>query len=659
MWAAVGDSNRWLSRENLALVSDIWVGILFWSIIVEFVSVIYFLNLATLSINESILFLLVLFIPVLLEVRRLDVFVSSYEFVFVGLSIVGFLFYFQSDVYLRSFGLMIAVIGLMLVIFHWFSLEVNQKREKIFALLIGLLLLLLIRVIARSLNPFFRTIWGVIIAILITISVAFFRWTELKKKPRSATMSLEDKKGENHGFNSPLDDLLKREDKLPPFEPKKGEEWPFIALALGSILFLTHWLFTSHGIIPRWSGLEAFPFGMLVIASMMTGMFLMYFSFTRTGAWWVVGFVGAILLAFGNELNALVGGMLLALTVPAFWFTITYKVQQQHAGRVGVVAILIYLIFLLGSVFTVTYAYIPGGEVFRENEELLLLISTFMLSFALIPEISFIPRFEIKLPPFRHLNVLVFLVIFGLTGAAGLRAGIDAFVPDTSPEEFSIMTWNIQQGFNSVGHVNVEDVARIIREQGVGIIGLQESDTVRVSSGNRDVVEWLAAELGMYSYYGPRPKDSTFGNALLSAYPIIDARSVILPSKGELAVLLVTKVLINDVKVNVLVAHFGETEEDRTAQANATAAIIKELDGPTFLVGDFNSVPGSPQIQTLLSAGLTDSYFALHGKHVATTLSSGKTIDFIFHANVTVTAAEVLETGIISDHKAVIATFSV
>ncbi len=602
------------------------------------------------------MFLFVLLAPIFLGMKKVSEFIAEHRKSLVMVTVLTLATFFQPDVFIRSVALVIAMLVLELVIFHWFTLEVNQKGEKTLSFLVGLSLFILVRIVGRSLNLALRTNWGLVITILVTMLLSISHLIERSRMPVNESSEHVDLSGKDV-TRQEIETLLNVEEKLPPFEPQKGDEWPFIAIALGGLFFLTHWLFTSHGVIARWAGLESFPFGMLVLSAFLSGVFIMYFPFTKTGTWWLLGLVGGMMLAYGGYINSLIGGMLLALTMPAFWFIVIYKIQSRHVGRIAAVSVLVYLFLTLGSVFTVTFAYVPGGEIFREQEEMLLLISLVMLSFSLIPEMSVVPTFDVKLPPVRQLNVLIFLVIFGLTGAAGIRASVDALTPSVNPSELVIMTWNIQQGFDVEGHVNVQEVARIIKDTGVGIIGLQESDTVRVSSGNRDVVEWLAAELGMYSYYGPTPKDSTFGNALLSVYPIKEARFVILPSKGELAVLLVTKILIGDVTVNVLVAHFGETEEDRTAQANATIKIIKELQGPIFLIGDFNSEPESTQIQTILSAGLSDAYFVTNGKHVTTLVSSEKTIDFIFHANVTVTDAVVLNTGIISDHKPVAVTF--
>lgn len=64
------------------------------------------------------------------------------------------------------------------------------------------------------------------------------------------------------------------------------------------------------------------------------------------------------------------------------------------------------------------------------------------------------------------------------------------------------MTYNVHQGLSLEGRNNFARVLETIRASGANIIGLQESDTSKITSANSDIVQYLATELGMYSYYG-------------------------------------------------------------------------------------------------------------------------------------------------------------
>jgi endonuclease/exonuclease/phosphatase (EEP) superfamily protein YafD len=140
---------------------------------------------------------------------------------------------------------------------------------------------------------------------------------------------------------------------------------------------------------------------------------------------------------------------------------------------------------------------------------------------------------------------------------------------------------------------------------------------------------------------------------------VISVRTELLPSKGEIAVLLVTQIKVNNTILSVLVAHFGETEADRTAQAQKTIEIVQEIANPIILLGDFNSVPNSTPYLLLTAAGLQNAYALQHNNTFVSTIQAGnKTIDYIFFKGaLTVQEALVLDTGTISDHKAVLVKF--
>ena len=61
------------------------------------------------------------------------------------------------------------------------------------------------------------------------------------------------------------------------------------------------------------------------------------------------------------------------------------------------------------------------------------------------------------------------------------------------------------------------------------IIGLQESEGARFSSGNVQGVAWLAEQLDMYYYYGGSTQEQLYGNAILSVWPIIESTFEVYP----------------------------------------------------------------------------------------------------------------------------------
>ncbi len=613
----------------IGLFAEIWLGYVCWSLIVELVSSVYFLNLATLSINASILFLGVFFTPVLLGNRSLRQKIFENLTIVQGAMIVGIIGYFIPNAFLRAVFLGIGVGSAMLSqIGEW--LISNERRERAaWGFLLGLLLLIALRWAFISRNPLWALLLFNILALLFTLISVAFLYKEKVIVPKEITF---------------LENMC-----------------VLTSLSFGSMLFLTHWLFSSYGVIPRWVSMSPFPWGFLIIFIFSFGLLMALSSWTEGNVWGIISFLGAVLLAYGDGLGGFLGGLLLGLVLPPLWFIVIERVVKYPPGRTFLVGYLIYLFLVFGSVFTATYDYVPGGWLFREAEEVLLLLSILFVILGTKNPFLRIPTFNLVIPRREVLIALGLIAIVGVLGATTIRVGLDYLRTYPEPTSFVVMSYNIQQGFDVDGNVNFEAIAQVIRDNKVSIIGLQETDTLRVSSANRDVVEWLAEDMDMHSYTGPATRDSTFGNALLSIYKIQNTLAIVLPSEGELAVLLVTLVKVNNVSVNVLVAHFGESEEDRSAQADKTVEIINSLTGPIILLGDFNSEPNSSQIQTILDVGLNDSYADSHnGEHVSTTKQAEKhTIDFVFYRGLTLLTADVIKEGKASDHNPVIATFSV
>ena len=126
------------------------------------------------------------------------------------------------------------------------------------------------------------------------------------------------------------------------------------------------------------------------------------------------------------------------------------------------------------------------------------------------------------------------------------------------------------------------------------IIGLQESDTNRISGGNTDVVRYFADNLNLYSYYGPKTVLGTFGIALLSKYPLENPRTFYMYSEREQTATIHAQITVGEIKYNIYVTHLGNG-----GPILQQGAILKEVDGTedVVLMGDFNFKPDTPQYQ--------------------------------------------------------------
>ena len=144
-----------------------------------------------------------------------------------------------------------------------------------------------------------------------------------------------------------------------------------------------------------------------------------------------------------------------------------------------------------------------------------------------------------------------------------------------------------------------------MRDADADIIGLQETDTTRISGGNADTVGYFASKLNLYSYYGPKTVVGTFGIALLSRYPIENARTLYLYSVGEQAAMIEADIPVGTKTLHVVVTHLGNGGPIVQQQE-----VLKAVAGHrnTVLMGDLNFEPDTAQYrlttQTLVDAWL-------------------------------------------------------
>lgn len=92
---------------------------------------------------------------------------------------------------------------------------------------------------------------------------------------------------------------------------------------------------------------------------------------------------------------------------------------------------------------------------------------------------------------------------------------------------------NTQESNDKFGEKSFEAQLALIRQVNPDILALQETDSTRISLNNNDYVRAFADRLGYYSYYGPKTVSGTYGNAILSKYPILDPRTVFMFSDQD------------------------------------------------------------------------------------------------------------------------------
>ena len=276
-------------------------------------------------------------------------------------------------------------------------------------------------------------------------------------------------------------------------------------------------------------------------------------------------------------------------------------------------------------------------------------------------------------------------------------------------------TYNINFGQdNSVSGkpLNLQNVANVILENDLDIIALNEvhiyaadrksagrhtpyeiAKLATAGSQNGDTYYWaFAAGLEGYSTYGtvysasnPGPtgwytegqgagwdtvRQSGYGNAIISKYPIKSVREVKVMAPGqteqlqdingktyERRTILIAELDVNGTTVTVIATHFDLYTTGMNAAVNAIKQEMQNITTPIILMGDLNCNTNDAPITNLKNAGFT---FVGLDDNTATHANGGGRIDYIAYLNMTVTDTDytVITSNKVSDHYPVVATLT-
>ncbi len=177
----------------------------------------------------------------------------------------------------------------------------------------------------------------------------------------------------------------------------------------------------------------------------------------------------------------------------------------------------------------------------------------------------------------------------------------------------SIMTYNLHNGFNTKGKLNMEEIAQTIESNNPDIVALQEVSRGWVVSGRVDMLAWLSQRLHMPYVFGPTA-DPFWGNAILSRYPILAYSREELPPRDLFILRGFIVALIdlgNGQQIKVIDTHFHHLEgqtDIRQLQSGAIINFINSIDNNNIvLLGDLNAEPSDPEIAMLYQARFIDA----------------------------------------------------
>ena len=292
------------------------------------------------------------------------------------------------------------------------------------------------------------------------------------------------------------------------------------------------------------------------------------------------------------------------------------QMPLQRIGAFFTVTAITLVVLLIGSVFTLTYSYVPGMGILRNQMGTILMIAVVIVLLSALTSWISSPHFTL---PQNHSLPGYILIPTGLLLIAGISIGAMMY-PEPHPpyqedDSLILMTYNIHQGYNTEGKINPWEILEPLDKIHPHIIALQESDMNRVTSTHVDMVRWLSHKLDMYVYFGPQTKHQIYGVALLSKFPFTATEVYFLHSIEDQRVLIRGDIEYEGKMLSVYAVHMGLSEEDRTVQTAQILDILSRNPNDKILMGDLNSLPGSKQMETFL-AYFCDAWTAVgHSPH--------------------------------------------
>jgi len=246
--------------------------------------------------------------------------------------------------------------------------------------------------------------------------------------------------------------------------------------------------------------------------------------------------------------------------------------------------------------------------------------------------------------------------------------------PGQDEVKLRVMCYNI-----AAGHGDIDGIVEVIRSHNPDIVALQEVDVHwGERSGWIDQAEYLAEALGMHVFYGEiysfEPVEAgpdeprRYGLAYLSKVPFVHRQNHLLSrlstqtAEPELMVLPGFPEVAIEWQGRRI--HFFNTHLDfrpdpavRTLQIAEMMAIMAEIDGPHFLIGDLNARPDAPELGPLFSI-LQDAWTGQDDPgYTFPAHAPDRRIDYILHSEHFSVSDVFVYTTEASDHLPVVADF--
>ncbi|KAJ3877210.1 Frag1/DRAM/Sfk1 family-domain-containing protein [Lentinula edodes] len=404
-------------------------------------------------------------------------------------------------------------------------------------------------------------------------------------------------------------------------EPVSATHWLLGALPLGSFIFILHSLFADPSTLIAWSwtgyenGRPRGPLphlhGSLTLLFQSIGLLIALQAVTRSKVhllanplWFVFGSASSYVMYTHRNWPGYLGGLGLAIFVMGSLPLILRNASSTRAVfKTSFTAMLVYCLLALANVWTVAYAFVPGGVYLRERTDLVTIAQMVCL----------VPAFKWPALGNRQSNATALTsTISSCTRTALALMSIMAVLASlyrlpTAPVQpfraghriLRAGIWTIHFGIDNEGRDSQRRVMNLIKGMELDVVGLLETDLHRTVYGNRDLTRVIIEDMGYNVDLGPGPNSHTWGAVLLSKFPIINSTHHLLPSPhGELAPAIEAVLDVYGTSVTVIVSHNGQEEDplDRELQSKELARIMSEAyPRPVIFLGYVVTRPHAPR----------------------------------------------------------------
>jgi len=399
-------------------------------------------------------------------------------------------------------------------------------------------------------------------------------------------------------------------------KPSNARTLPW--LAVGFFFFLEMVVFGNIARLAVFTGwILPMTFSIVIIGQVL-GLFfaIWYLSSERMSFNSVVLFSSLILIIAtifsDSDSNYIVVAMMLLghLSIVLLLVSVINAIGENISGRVyrqsttiNGFAMIIFAIFVLlyYAVYQINLPY--------SNTTLEIVAAILFILCANIPIRFYASRSRLRVNIF--MVPILSLVLF-LTPMVSFITWHDVEAIDTNNNTLTIMTYNLHNGFNTEGELNLETLATVIEGTGADIVALQEISRGWLISGRVDMLSWLSQRLDMPYVTGPTA-GPLWGNAILSKQAIKDYRNHELPP-DNLCIergFIVATIDTGKTELQIIVTHLHHVEEGTEIRQEQTPVILEYWDNApnTIILGDFNALPDSLEMEMFYQAGLIDTLF--------------------------------------------------